>query len=123
MLGSLPVVAFVATTDSKRALAFYRDVIGLPLVADTLVALIFDAGGTTLRVAKVESLTPQPFTALGWRVADIASAVASLRGRGVVFEQYDGMGQDDAGIWASPDGGYVAWFKDPDGNLLSLSHP
>ena len=97
--------------------------LGLSLLADTPFALIFDAGGTTVRVVKTESLTPQPFTVLGWRVPDIAAAVASLRERGVVFERCDGMDQDEAGIWTTPDGGQVAWFKDPDGNLLSLSHP
>jgi predicted enzyme related to lactoylglutathione lyase len=82
---------------------------------------VFDANGTTLRLAKVERISPAPYTVLGWLVPDIRAACARLSAAGVPFERYEGMPQDEAGIWATPGGGYVAWFKDPDGNTLSLT--
>jgi catechol 2,3-dioxygenase-like lactoylglutathione lyase family enzyme len=121
MLGNATLVAFVATTDSERAKAFYGDVLGLRLIADEPYALVYDAAGTTLRVQKAPAFTPLPHTALGWKVEDIAAVVAALHERGVSFERFPGMRQDDAGIWSSPSGAKVAWFKDPDGNLLSLT--
>jgi len=114
-------IAFVATTDPGRALAFYRDVLGLELVADEPFALVFDLAGTTLRIAKVEHLVPQPHTVLGWFVGDVATAVAELRARGVEPARYAGMDQDEAGVWRSPGGALLAWFVDPDGNTLSLT--
>ncbi|HEY7801126.1 MAG TPA: VOC family protein [Dehalococcoidia bacterium] len=121
MLASCEVVAFIATANAERARAFYAGTLGLTLVADEPVALAFDAHGVTLRIAKVDAFTPQPFTVLGWRVEDIASMVESLTARGVFFERFAGMMQDDAGIWTSPDGSRVAWFRDSDGNLLSVT--
>jgi catechol 2,3-dioxygenase-like lactoylglutathione lyase family enzyme len=121
MLGNAPVMAFLATASSERARAFYTDVVGLRFVADEPYALVFDAGGTMLRIQKAESVTVAPYTALGWRVTDIRAAVADLAKRGVVFERYGFMDQDDAGIWTAPDGPKVAWFKDPDGHTLSLT--
>jgi catechol 2,3-dioxygenase-like lactoylglutathione lyase family enzyme len=121
MLTAAKLVAFVATTDSERAKAFYSDVLGLRLVADEPYALVYDAAGVTLRVQKAPAFTPLPHTVLGWHVASIASAVAALAKHGVSFERYPGMQQDAAGIWSSPSGARVAWFKDPDGNLLSLT--
>ena len=96
---------------------------GLRFVADGGFALIFDASGTTLRVTPVETFTPHEFTVLGWQVEDIALAAEELAGRGVKFERFPNMGieQDDLGVWHAPGGDKVAWFKDPDGNLLSLS--
>jgi catechol 2,3-dioxygenase-like lactoylglutathione lyase family enzyme len=114
-------VAFVATTDPERALAFYRGVLGLDLVADEPFALVFDLAGTPLRIAKVEHLVPQPHTVLGWLVDDVAAAVADLRARGVEMTRYAGMEQDGAGTWRSPGGALLAWFADPDGNTLSLT--
>jgi catechol 2,3-dioxygenase-like lactoylglutathione lyase family enzyme len=114
-------VAFVATTDAGRALAFYRDVLGLELTADEPFALVFDLAGTTLRIAKVERLVPQPHTVLGWVVGDVAAAVADLETHGVEPARYPGMEQDEAGIWRSPGGALLAWFVDPDGNTLSLT--
>lgn len=121
MLGSSDVIAFVATTQPERALEFYRDMLGLTFVADDGFALTFDANGTPLRIAKVARMTPAPATVLGWRVKDIAAAVAGLAGRGVRFERYDGLDQNASGVWRSPGGGKVAWFRDPDGNVLSLT--
>ena len=120
-LSGAPVIAFVATADADRARTFYGDTLGLPLVEDAPFALVFAAGETMLRVQKVAGLTPQPFTALGWHVDDLAETVAALVGRGVVFQHFEGVQQDEAGIWTTPSGDRIAWFKDPDGNLLSLT--
>jgi catechol 2,3-dioxygenase-like lactoylglutathione lyase family enzyme len=121
MLEHAPVVAFAATVDADRSRRFYRDVLGLQLRNEDQFALAFDAAGTELRIQKVERIVPHPYTALGWRVKDIAVAVAGLVRRGVTFERYPGLAQDGAGVWRAPGGTGVAWFKDPDGNLLSLS--
>ena len=121
-LGKL--VAFVSTTDARRARAFYGtdlSVLGLRLVSDDVFALLFDANGTPLRITKVDFLAPAPFTVLGWEVPNIARTTARLRERGVAFERYPGMAQDEDGIWLAPGGARVAWFKDPDGNLLSIT--
>jgi catechol 2,3-dioxygenase-like lactoylglutathione lyase family enzyme len=121
MLKSRPIVAFVATTDPRRAKAFYAKTLGLHLVSEDGFALAFNAGGTMLRVAIVNTLQPAGYTVLGWIVPDIAKAVRGLVKRGVRFQRYDGMPQDDLGIWPSPSGARVAWFTDPDGNTLSLT--
>ena len=121
MLKSRPIVAFVGTTDPKRAKAFYAKTLGLRLVSEDGFALAFDAGGTMLRVAIVQTLQPAGYTVLGWIVPDIAKGVRDLVKRRVVFQRYDGMGQDALGIWSSPSGARVAWFTDPEGNTLSLT--
>jgi predicted enzyme related to lactoylglutathione lyase len=121
VLGSCDVVAFVATRDPDRARAFYEGVLELTVVADEPFALVFDAHGTTLRVQKLQELAPARHTVLGWLVPDIAAAVRQLSARGVVCERYPGLPQDDLGICTFPGGGRVAWFKDPDGNTLSLT--
>ncbi|MFN0094805.1 MAG: VOC family protein [Dehalococcoidia bacterium] len=115
-------VAFVHITDAVRARAFYEDVLGLRLVDDSPFALVFESGGVTVRAAKVERHTPLPGTVLGWEVPDVRAAVVGLAARGVAFTRYPGMPQDELGIW-SPGGGGVAWFTDPDGNVLSVSGP
>jgi catechol 2,3-dioxygenase-like lactoylglutathione lyase family enzyme len=121
VLASQPVMAFVATSDQARAKIFYRDILGLKLVAEELpFALVFDANGTMLRVSIVKEFTPAKFTVLGWRVSDIVETVKRLRETGVRFQQYEWMKQDD-GIWTAPGGARVAWFQDPDGNILSLT--
>jgi catechol 2,3-dioxygenase-like lactoylglutathione lyase family enzyme len=121
MLGSAPLVAFVATTRPDEARAFYRDTLGLLLTSEDQFALAFNAGGTMLRVAKVEQLQPAAYTVLGWTVADITIAVEALVQRGVRFERYSFMDQDPNGIWTSPSGARIAWFKDPDRNTLSVT--
>jgi catechol 2,3-dioxygenase-like lactoylglutathione lyase family enzyme len=121
MLGTTNIVAFVPTTDYDRARAFFVDVLGLRFVSQDDFALVLDANGIMLRVTKVRDHKPWPFTILGWQVNDIERNVATLRERGVTFERYGFPGQDDAGIWTAPSGDKVAWFKDPDGNTLSLS--
>jgi catechol 2,3-dioxygenase-like lactoylglutathione lyase family enzyme len=121
-LGEQPIIAFVASSDPAAATAFYRDQLGLRLASEELpFALVFDAHGTMLRVTIVKKLTAAPYTVLGWRVSDIALAANALQEAGVKFEHYVGMGQDERGIWTAPGGARVAWFKDPDGNTLSIS--
>ena len=117
------LVAFVPTADLERSHAFYGGVLGLARVDASPFANGYDAGGTQLRVTRVDAPPAAAFTVLGWSVPDIAAAIAALAARGVAFERYDGMGQDAAGVWTSPSGTRVAWFKDPDGNTLSLSQP
>ena len=121
MLGSSPIMAFSASTDSERAKAFYRDQLGLKLVSDEHFALVFDAAGTMLRVQMVKEVRPAQYTTLGWQVPDIAAKVNELEKAGVKFERYGLPDQDEKGIWTAPSGAKVAWFKDPDGNVLSLT--
>jgi len=116
------IIAFLATTDSARALTFYRDVLGLTFVADEDFALVFDAAGIMLRIQKTRAHTPAPHTALGFDVPSIVQEMRALSERGVRFERYAGMPQDELGIWQPPGTQTrIAWFKDPDGNLLSLT--
>ena len=121
MMSDGKVIAFVTTTDGARARAFYEGVLGLRVVGDDDFAVVLDANGTMVRISKAKETTPAPHTVLGWDVADITAKVRGLRERGVTFERYGFLTQDEAGIWAAPGGARVAWFKDPDGNLLSLT--
>jgi predicted enzyme related to lactoylglutathione lyase len=121
MISDSKIVAFVATKDAASAKTFYENVLGLRLVSDDSFALVFDANGTMLRVQKVKELNPAPYTALGWDVTDIDAEVEELVKRGVVFNRYEWLPQDDRGIWTAPGGARIAWFKDPDGNTLSLT--
>ena len=114
------IAAFVATANADRSRTFYENTLGLKLVSDEEYAIVFDANGITLRIQKVRDVAPIPYTALGWHVTNIEKMVEELSGRGVSFEIYDGFGQTDQGIMTFPNGAKVAWFKDPDGNLLSL---
>ena len=120
-LNTATLVGFVATAEPLAARRFYEGVLGLRLVEDSPFALVFAAGATTVRVQKVESVTAAAYTALGWEVEDISAAVEALSNRGVKFEHFPGMSQDDAGVWRTPDGSSVAWFRDPDGHTLSLT--
>jgi len=120
-LASFDLIAFVSTTNPARAEKFYADALGLQLVNRSPLALVFDAHGTMLRVTVVEQLDPAPNTVLGWSVADISEAIRALVARGVVFLRYESMRQDAQGIWQSPSGAMIAWFTDPDGNVLSLT--
>jgi catechol 2,3-dioxygenase-like lactoylglutathione lyase family enzyme len=124
-LSGYRIVAFVDIVAIERAKNFYRDTLGLRLMSEDLpFALVFDANGIMLRLSIVKTHTPNPGTVLGWQVADITSAVQDLANAGVRFERYDFLEQDKLGIWTSPTKARVAWFKDPDGNVLSLSeHP
>ena len=123
ILGGGELVAFAPTTDPAKARAFYEGVLGLRLVADEKpFALVFDANGTMLRVTTVHELHPHPFTVLGWHVENIEETVDKLAAAGVEFNRYKGVNDaDPRGIWNSPSGARVAWFKDPDGNVLSVT--
>jgi catechol 2,3-dioxygenase-like lactoylglutathione lyase family enzyme len=124
-LGEQRIMAFVAVKDPERAKKFYRDTLGLRLVSEELpFALVFDANGTMLRVTIVKKVIPAGYTVLGWQVPSANKAAKALQKAGVQFERFPGMNQDDLGVWNSPSGAKVAWFKDPDGNTLSISeHP
>jgi catechol 2,3-dioxygenase-like lactoylglutathione lyase family enzyme len=113
--------AFVSTTKPDISRAFYEKKLGLRLLSEDSFGIEFEANGAHLRLTFVEKLTPQPFTVLGWDTDDIVSAIRSLNKQGISFERYDFIDQDEDGIWKAPGGTRVAWFKDPDGNLLSLS--
>ena len=121
VLGKAKLTAFAATAHPRRAKAFYQRTLGLRLLTDDRFALAFDANGVQLRIQKVESVSPPPFTVLGWEVPSIRRAMTALAKSGVAFERYPFLEQDEAGVWTAPSGTKVAWFKDPDGNLLSLS--
>ncbi len=124
MLSNADLVAFVPTRDPARARPFYRDVLGLQFISEDGFATVFRAHGVTVRIANVAGVpdfVPAPFTILGWNVPDVATTVRDLAAAGVVFERYPGMSQDALGIWDAPSGARVAWFKDPDGNILSVS--
>ena len=121
MLGSTNIVAFVPTKDAEKARAFYVGVLGLRFVADDGFAMVLDANGIMIRVAKLKEFTPAQFTILGWQVSEIESVVRALTAKGVHFEIFGFFKQDELGIWTAPTGDKVAWFKDPDGNILSVS--
>jgi catechol 2,3-dioxygenase-like lactoylglutathione lyase family enzyme len=121
MLSNINIKAFVPTTKPEQAKQFYKDILGLKLLSEDSYALEFEAGESLLRVVTVQELTPHSFTILGWNIPDISSTIKSLIDKGIVFEQYGFMKQDGLGIWISPGGSQVAWFKDPDGNVLSLT--
>ncbi|HTU51853.1 MAG TPA: glyoxalase superfamily protein [Acidobacteriaceae bacterium] len=119
------IIGFVTIVDVERAKSFYRDILGLRLISEEPpFALVFDANGIMIRLGMGKHLPPASGTVLGWQVPDIVSVVRNLESAGVQFERYEFLKQDDAGIWTSPTGARVAWFKDPDGNVLSVSeHP
>jgi catechol 2,3-dioxygenase-like lactoylglutathione lyase family enzyme len=122
MLGEAPLMAFVPVRDLATARSFYGETLGLRVTGENAFAVVLDAGGTMLRLTQVDDLQPLPFTIAGWEVPDIGAAVDALIGRGVTFTHYEGMDhQDQRGIWTTPGGDRVAWFKDPDGNTLSLT--
>jgi catechol 2,3-dioxygenase-like lactoylglutathione lyase family enzyme len=115
------VVTFLTTRDPEKAIAFYRDTLGFNFVRDDGFALVFDLGAATLRINKTQEHTPLQRTELGWEVENIENAVQDLKGRGVAFSQFPSVTQDERGIATFSNGSRVAWFADPDGNVLSLS--
>jgi catechol 2,3-dioxygenase-like lactoylglutathione lyase family enzyme len=117
------MIGFVITNDAERSKAFYGDALGFRLIGDDEFALVFDANGTMIRIGKGQSFVPATHTVLGWEVDDIYAAVRELTFHGVQFEQFNlpFMKQDEYGVWTPPNGDQVAWFKDPDGNVLSIS--
>jgi len=121
-LASAKLVAFAATTNQERAKEFYGGVLGLGLLSQDGFAVVFDANGVMLRVSTVREVAQAQYTVLGWEVSDIVRTVKELEKAGVKFERYSFPGQDEMGIWTAPGGSArVAWFKDPDGNILSIS--
>lgn len=124
MLGSADIVAFVPTKSPGKARQFYEKTLGLKFIVDDEFALVFNANGVMIRVVNIAGMPdykPPPFTILGWSVGDISRAAAALQKKGVKLERYPGLEQDELGVWSAPGGAKVAWFKDPDGNTLSLS--
>lgn len=119
---SAKAITFILTRDRPAAISFYRDVLGFRLVSEDMFAAVFDLNGTMLRISTVETHQAGPSTVLGWDVPDIEEAARALKAKGVAFNIYDGFGQDELGVWTSPAAdARVAWFKDPDGNVLSLT--
>jgi len=114
MLNNAKLVAFAATARPDEARRFYVEVLGLALTEEHPFALVFDANGTMLRLQKLEHWAPPGHTALGWQVDDIRGTIHKLAARGVHFERFGGLPQDDLGVWTTPDGTAIAWFKDPD---------
>lgn len=121
MLGSKNIVAMVPIKDAEKSRAFYEGVLGLRYLKDDGFALVLDANGVMVRAVKMKDFTPAQFTVLGWQVSDIENMVRELSKKGVHFEVFGFFKQDDLGIWTAPGGDRVAWFKDPDGNILSVS--
>lgn len=120
MLSHSKIQSIIWTSRPTEAEAFYRDVLGLPLRDRPDGALVFDVGGSDLRVSRVPSTSPSEHTVLGFAVDDVNRVVESLRARGVVFERFDGLPHRENDILVTPDGARVAWMRDPDGNLLSI---
>lgn len=122
ILGSSQIIGFIPTKDSKQARAFYENILGLTFEGEDLFSIEFRSGANVIRMVKVQDFKPSPFALIGWEVSHIEKIVEDLNARGVTFEKYDGMEQDERGIWSDPGRAKVAWFKDPDGNLLSISY-
>jgi catechol 2,3-dioxygenase-like lactoylglutathione lyase family enzyme len=121
MLAASKLMGFVPTQDSVKARAFYEEKLGFQFVSDDPFALVMKAGETAIRIAKAKDFTPAPYTVMGWEVSDIDAVVRWLTQRGVAFEKYPFVQDRELGIWTTPGGDKVAWFKDPDGNVLSVS--
>ena len=121
MLSASKLIGFVPTRDSTRAREFYEGKLGFAFVSDDPFALVMRAGENLIRIAKVNDFTPAQYTVLGWEVENIEVTVKWLQERGVVFEKYPFVQDQTPGIWTAPNGDKVAWFKDPDGNVLSVS--
>jgi catechol 2,3-dioxygenase-like lactoylglutathione lyase family enzyme len=121
MLSNSDLISFAATSNAPLARKFYEETLGLKFLSDDQFALVFGANGTMLRIQIVDEVNPHRYTALGWKVADIKSEVQTLSQRGVHFARYEGMDQDENGIWTAPSKAKIAWFTDPDGNILSLT--
>lgn len=122
ILISAKVSILLVTRDRARAKDFYGNILGFPQTHEDDFAVVFDLNGTQLRISTVTDYVPQPHTVLGWEVPDIVATIRTLKGKGVAFNVYDGFGQDEMAVWSAPGSGdKVAWFNDPDGNVLSLT--
>jgi catechol 2,3-dioxygenase-like lactoylglutathione lyase family enzyme len=120
MLRDAAIVAFVPTLDLDRSDAFYGGILELERTESSSFANAYHVNGTSLRVTLVEEIARVPYTVVGWRVDDVSAAIAGLGAKGVSFKHYPDMEQDSDGVWTAPGGSRVAWFEDPDGNVLSL---
>jgi catechol 2,3-dioxygenase-like lactoylglutathione lyase family enzyme len=121
MLAKIKLKAFIPTVKPEKAKSFYKDILGLKLISEDKYGLEFDSNGTRLRINTVKEFKPHSFTVLGWDVENITSTIKSLNKKGITCEKYDFLEQDELGIWTAPGGTRVAWFRDPDNNILSLS--
>ena len=121
MLGKYDLMAFVATSAPARARDFYENILGLAVLRSDDFGVMYDVNGRRLRLSFVKEVQPAPNSVLCWVVPEIRGVIAALTVKEVVFERYEGMKQDVHAVWTSPDGTQVAWFKDPDGNVLSLA--
>jgi catechol 2,3-dioxygenase-like lactoylglutathione lyase family enzyme len=121
VLSAGKLIGFVPTKDSKRSREFYEGKLGFKFVSDDQFALVMQAGESMIRIAKGADFKPAQYTVMGWEVPDIDAMVKWLTERGVAFEKYPFVQDQEQGIWTTPNGDKVAWFKDPDGNVLSLS--
>lgn len=122
MLGTKNLIAFIPTKDAGKSRKFYEEQLGLKFLSDDQFAIVMEANGIMLRIVRLQDFTPHPFTVLGWDVENIEEAVTGLSSKGVRFERFPGLEQDSHGVWQAPGGAAkVAWFKDPDGNVLSVS--
>jgi hypothetical protein len=123
ILESAKPAIIICTRDRAHATAFHRDTLGLTLAYEDRFAAVFNIGGVTLRVSIVADFTPHEHTTLGFTVPDVAATVKALREKGVIFNGYQHVCQDELGIWTAPGGNiHVAWFKDPDANVLSVTN-
>jgi catechol 2,3-dioxygenase-like lactoylglutathione lyase family enzyme len=124
MLSGAAITPFLGSTDLVRARSFFEGILGLEVLLLDSFALVLKTPSGSLRVTQVQELVAAPYTVLGWDVADVRATVAGLAEQGVQFQLYPGMGQDALGVWTAPSGSRIAWFKDPDGNVLSVAqHP
>jgi len=121
MLAKSKLIGFVQTTDYEKARAFYEGKLAFAFVSLDQFALVMRAGAHMIRIVKVPKFTPVQGTILGWEVDDVPSAAAWLVEKGVAMEKYPFVQDKETGIWTTPNGDKVAWFKDPDGNILSIS--
>jgi catechol 2,3-dioxygenase-like lactoylglutathione lyase family enzyme len=121
MLSTNPLIAFIPSKNADQARTFYEGVLGLRFVSDDSFAIVMDSNGTMVRIVRVGEFTPAPFTILGWQVDDIHAKVAELSVNGVQFKRYSFLEQSEDGVWTAPNGAKVAWFSDPDNNVLSIS--
>ena len=121
LLSPAEMCGFLVTRDAARCRAFFEQKLGFRVVSEDALALVLDADGRMLRVQKGSTHEPRPYTVLGWNVRDIGATVARLAAAGVACERFGFPGQDERGIMRFADDTLVAWFKDPDGNVLSLA--
>jgi catechol 2,3-dioxygenase-like lactoylglutathione lyase family enzyme len=121
MLADCDVIGFIPTKDAAQARKFYEETLGLRFLSGDIFAVVMEANRTMIRIVQVKDFTAFPFTILGWKVQNIEEEVETLNRRGITFHRYNWLQQGESGIWTAPGGAKVAWFHDPDGNVLSLS--